>query len=49
MKKPLLAAAALSSVLSACVATSNESLRAGSNTPNQRDVATNRNEAQRGQ
>jgi hypothetical protein len=45
MKKSLLAAAALSSVLSACVAASNESLRGGSNTPNQRDIATNRNES----
>ncbi|HEU0046292.1 MAG TPA: hypothetical protein VFQ43_01650, partial [Nitrososphaera sp.] len=45
MKKPLLTAAAFSSLLSACVAPSNESLRAGSNTPNQSNIATNRNEA----
>jgi hypothetical protein len=45
MKKPLLAALAFSSLLSACVAASNEPLRAGSNTPNQRNIATNRNEA----
>jgi hypothetical protein len=44
MKKSLLAAAAFSSLLSACVAPSNEPLR-GSNTPNQSNIATNRNEA----
>jgi hypothetical protein len=45
MKKPLLAAAALSSLLSACLAQFNEPLGAGSNTPNQANIATNRNEA----
>jgi len=44
MKKSLLAATALSSLLSACVAASNEPLRAGSNPPNQSNIATNRDE-----
>jgi hypothetical protein len=44
MEKPLLAAAAFSSLLSACVVASNEPLTPGSNMPNQYIIATSRNE-----
>lgn len=45
MKKPLLAAAVFSTLLSACVAASNEPLRVESNTQNRPNTPTNPNEA----